>query len=246
MITANKRPVIVIGSLGGGREKYKDILYILYTRICVYYNNNVQYIGEPRCRCRGGGGLVIKRCIKIIKESFITPEHSWQWMRESTFIECVARNGRHQSQRARVYICYKIIICAPASAAAPFVYHYMSSSQPAIVADHHRETRPTVNMRFHRIIESYIHAFKPLRWESHREFHLKLFLTEWYVFLILATYINKITIIKPLKKKKNQTNVFPRPRLGKVSQSIYCSIGDAFWNRMGGGFTAFIFNTPLR
>lgn len=124
MITANKRPVIVIGSLGGGREKYNDIIYILYTRIYVYYNNNVQYIGEPRWRCRGGGGLVIKRCIKIIKESFITPEHSWQWMRESTFIECVARNGRHQSQRARVYIYYKTIICAPASAAAPFEYHY--------------------------------------------------------------------------------------------------------------------------
>jgi len=76
---------------------------ILYARIYVYYNN--MYIGEP-CDVAAGAaaGMVIKRCIKIIKESFITPEHSWQWMRESTFIECVARNGRHQSQRAREYI----------------------------------------------------------------------------------------------------------------------------------------------
>lgn len=55
-----------------------------------------------------GDGVVIKRRIKIIKESFITPEHSWQWMRESTFIECVAKRPpaiKANARRAYIIIC---------------------------------------------------------------------------------------------------------------------------------------------
>lgn len=60
----------------------------------------------------GDDGVVIKRRIKIIKESFITPEHSWQWMRESTFIECVAKRPPSKPTRACIYNKYYIHVCA--------------------------------------------------------------------------------------------------------------------------------------
>lgn len=47
-------------------------------------------------------GVIIKRCIKIIKEYFITPKHSWQQMLESTFIECVMNRPPSKPMRTRI------------------------------------------------------------------------------------------------------------------------------------------------